>query len=275
MLKQRIITALVLIPLVVWAIFGLPNIYLAVILGVLVMLGAWEWTRLIPLTGTGSRLIYLALIGSVMTATGIYFLRTGTLSWVLIAAAAWWLLALIWVVKFPPSGETVIRARAAKFAAGFLTLIPAWAALVAIHAENERGPWMLLFVMVLMWVADSGAYFSGRKWGKNKLAPKVSPGKTWEGVIGALVAASIYSAWGGWRFEFQGVNLGLFVVICLVTVGFSILGDLWESLLKRESGLKDSGTLLPGHGGVLDRIDSLTSGAPIYLLGMLLLEGWL
>lgn len=274
MLKQRIITALILIPITIWAIFGLPNIYLAWVLGVLVMMGAWEWTRMIPLRKTAMRLIYLALIGTALVATGMYIFRTGALAWILIVALVWWLIALIWVITYRLPTEVIDRFRAIKFVAGFLTLVPAWSALVAIHADSARGPWMLLFVMVLMWVADSGAYFTGRKWGRHKLAPRVSPGKTWEGVAGALVASTLYSSAGGWLFGFHDYRLGAFVLLCTVAVAFSILGDLWESLLKRDQGLKDSGTLLPGHGGVLDRIDSLTSGAPLFLLGLLLLEGW-
>lgn len=274
MLKQRIITALILIPLTVWAIFGLPNVYLAWLLGALVMLGAWEWTRMIPLHHLATRLTYLALTGTALIATGIYLYRMGALTPVLIVALIWWLFAFLWVVSYRAGSANKDRLRSVKYVAGFLTLVPAWGALVAIHADSERGPWMLLFVMVLMWVADSGAYFSGRKWGRHKLAPYVSPGKTWEGVAGALVASTLYGFAGGWQFGYQGHRLGVFVVLCIVTVAFSILGDLWESLLKRDQGIKDSGTLLPGHGGVLDRIDSLTSGAPIYLLGLLLMEWW-
>lgn len=274
MLKQRIITALILIPITIWAIFGLPNIYLAWVLGLLVMMGAWEWTRMIPLRTTVMRLVYLALIGTALIATGMYIFRTGALAWILIVALVWWLIALFWVFTYRSPTEEIDRFRAIKFVAGFLTLVPAWSALVAIHADQARGPWMLLFVMVLMWVADSGAYFAGRKWGLHKLAPRVSPGKTWEGVAGALVASTLYSSASGWQFGFNDYRLGAFVLLCTVVVAFSILGDLWESLLKRDQGLKDSGTLLPGHGGVLDRIDSLTSGAPLFLLGLLLLEWW-
>lgn len=275
MLKQRILTALILIPLTIWAIFGLPTVYLASILGALVVLGAWEWTRLIPLRMPALRMLYLLLVGVALIATGVYISRTGALVWVLGLAAIWWLIVLVWVIGYRGTGEAAHQPRSgAKFLAGFLTLVPAWSALIAIHAESAYGPWMLLFVMVLMWVADSGAYFTGRKWGRHKLAPAVSPGKTWEGVAGALFATMPYSLIGGWQFGFTSVQLVMFVVLCIVTVGFSILGDLWESLLKRDQGLKDSGTLLPGHGGVLDRIDSLTSGAPIYLLGLLTLELW-
>lgn len=275
MLKQRLITALLLIPFVIWAILGLPTVYLGAMLGVLVLLGAWEWARLIPLRSAAVRAVYVVLMAAAVAITGLYLYRTGTVIWVLAAALVWWLIAVVWVVRYRPCADNTNRACGyAKYAAGFLTLVPAWGALVAIHSAPGNGAWMLLFVMVLMWVADSGAYFAGRAWGRRKLAPRVSPGKTWEGVAGALAAATVYGLVGGWQFGFQAQRLGLFVMLCLVTVGFSIVGDLWESLLKRDQGVKDSGVLLPGHGGVLDRVDSLTAGAPIYLSGLLMLEHW-
>lgn len=275
MLKHRILTALLLIPLVIWAIFGLSTAYLAWILAALVVLGAWEWSRLIPLTHPVGRIAYLVVMSAALYLTGVYLYRSGTLTAVLIPACVWWLIALMWVVGYRSGdGAASYALRIAKTIAGFLTLVPAWGALVALHAEPDRGPWMLLFVMVLMWVADSGAYFVGRQWGRRKLAPRVSPGKSWEGVGGALATSALYSAAAGVPLGFSGARLGLFVLLSLVTVALSIVGDLWESLLKRDQGVKDSGTLLPGHGGMLDRIDSLTAGAPVFLTGLLMLEWW-
>ncbi len=273
MLKHRVITALILIPLVVWAIFGLPTLYLAWILAALVMLGTWEWTRLIPLRSTAARSVYLLLMAAALYLTGELIVRQGTLTVVLIVAVVWWLIATAWVVTYRPgAGHGGLWPRAAKAVGGFLTLVPAWGALVGIHGDAGFGPWVLLFTMVLMWVADSGAYFSGRRWGRRKLAPRVSPGKSWEGVAGAMAASAVYSALAGSALGYAGLRLSAFVALALITVAFSIVGDLWESLLKRDQGVKDSGTLLPGHGGVLDRVDSLTAGAPVFLTGLLLLE---
>jgi phosphatidate cytidylyltransferase len=133
--------------------------------------------------------------------------------------------------------------------------------------RDEFGPGYVLFLFLLIWVADIGAYFAGRRWGRRKLALAISPGKTWEGAVGAGAAALAFALAGA-----AALGLGSrwpgFVAICMVTVGFSIAGDLFESMMKRQRGLKDSGSLLPGHGGVLDRVDSLTAAAPVFLLGL-------
>jgi len=148
-------------------------------------------------------------------------------------------------------------------------LVPAWASLVVIHGVDPQGPRLLLFLMVLIWVADSFAYFAGRRWGRTKLAPVISPGKTREGVYGALAGAVLCGGGLVWLMP-QGNPL-LLILFCLLIVLVSVVGDLFESLMKRQAGVKDSGSLLPGHGGMLDRIDSLTAAAPLFLLGLLLL----
>jgi phosphatidate cytidylyltransferase len=153
-----------------------------------------------------------------------------------------------------------------------VVLVPAWWALVALHGVSPSGRYYLLFLLVLVWVADSAAYFSGRLWGTNKLAPRISPGKTWEGVWGALIAGLVLGVLGVILFGVQGSRWVAFVALCAATVAFSILGDLAESAFKRQSGLKDSGQLLPGHGGILDRVDSLTAAAPVFMLGLWSLE---
>ena len=151
-------------------------------------------------------------------------------------------------------------------------MVSTWLALVVLHSRPDQGPHWVLFLLVLVWVADSGAFFAGRQFGRTKLAPKVSPGKTWEGVFGALIACALF-AFGYARFlELQGLALTGFILISLVTVLFSVAGDLLESLLKRQHGVKDSGTLIPGHGGILDRIDSLFAAAPIFLFGLRWIE---
>jgi phosphatidate cytidylyltransferase len=148
-----------------------------------------------------------------------------------------------------------------------IVLIPTWLAVVALHESGEQGPLLVMYLLSLIWVADSGAYFSGRAWGKRKLAPSVSPGKSWEGVGGGALLSLAYAVGAAQVLGLPGNQWPLFVVLSLVTVLFSVLGDLTESMFKRHAGIKDSGTLLPGHGGVLDRIDSVTAAAPVFVVG--------
>jgi phosphatidate cytidylyltransferase len=149
--------------------------------------------------------------------------------------------------------------------AGVVVLVAPWVALMGLR--DDFGPAYVLFLLLLIWVADTGAYFAGRRWGRRKLAPTISPGKTWEGVFGAGMATLAFALVGAAVLE-EGARWPGFVAVCMVTVGFSIVGDLFESMMKRQRGVKDSGSLLPGHGGVLDRFDSLTAAAPAFLLGL-------
>lgn len=273
MLKQRILTAALLIPLTVWAIFGLSNLGLGLVLALLVLVGAWEWSQLAGLRGLGQRLLYLVFIGCGMWGGWLLIGHETALLGMLLAALAWWLFGFAWVLRFHREGRRGATGTGLKCVGGFLTLVPAWTALIAVHADKALGPGFMLFVLVLMWVADSGAYFAGRYLGRHKLAPAVSPGKTWEGVYGALAVTVVLAAATGYAVGFAGEKLLGFALLCVITVCFSVVGDLLESLLKRERGLKDSGALFPGHGGVLDRVDSITAGAPMFLLGMTLLRG--
>ncbi len=272
MLKQRLITAAILIPLVIWAVIGLESRWLSCILATIALLGAWEWARLIGLNKTVSRLTYVVSI-AVVIAVVVYFrdVSESTALTVVAIASAWWVAATLWVLRY--QGQTGITKAdtLTGMVFGVLVLVPTWLSLSYIHAYPEIGPYLLLFVMVLIWVADSGAYFSGRRWGKRKLAPRVSPGKTIEGVLGALVASAIVALIGLVLFDISSSKAILFVLLCMVVVFFSVVGDLLESLFKRRAEVKDSGSLLPGHGGILDRIDSLTAAGPIFVLGLTML----
>ncbi len=273
MLKQRILTALVLIPLVVSAILGLPTPYLALVLAALTLLGAWEWTRLMAVDATAWRVGYVVAIAILMGMSWRFGANVLAQQLIFSIALAWWLVALVRVLTY--RGATVAdtsRHKALDAGAGFLILVPAWLALVRIHGGGDSGPYFLFFLLLLIWVADSGAYFAGRQWGRTKLAPHVSPGKSWEGVIGALLAVVLYAGSVGWWLDYSLEKLALFLLLGTFTAAISIVGDLLESLHKRQRGVKDSGTLLPGHGGVLDRIDSLTSAAPCFVLGLHWLE---
>jgi phosphatidate cytidylyltransferase len=257
MLRQRVITALVLGPLVILVVLAVPHTITAAVLSLLVVAGAWEWSAFPGFTAYSARLAYVAFISVCLVASWYVGIDNLQSDLMLYAALAWWMLALLWIAVTP---SNVNRATAAI--AGLFVLVPAWVALVRLHAD---GPQLLLFLLLLVVAADIGAYFAGRAFGKHKLAPKVSPGKTWEGVFGGLFAALLMAALGVWWFDMSTVP---FMILCLVVAVASVIGDLTESMFKRHAGLKDSGSLLPGHGGVLDRVDSVTAAAPVFVIGL-------
>lgn len=265
---QRLLTAAILIPLVVWGVLAAPTPVFAAVMAAVVLLGAWEWRRFAGLTTAGG-IGLVAGAGAMMALLWQGLWATG-LTWptVLLPALLWWLLALHWVRHYPQLNWG--RSNAVRLMVGALVLLPCWVAVVALHARGVQGPEYLLYLMVLIWTADSGAYFAGRRWGRRKLAPAVSPGKTIEGLWGALATSMVWASIGLYWLE-PGLPV-LFVLLSLVTVLFSVLGDLAESMFKRMVGLKDSGQILPGHGGVLDRIDSLTAAAPVFVLGLMLMD---
>lgn len=257
MLRQRIVTALALGVLVVAAIFWLPSGVTTAVITLLMLAGAWEWSAFPGFKHPIARVAYVAAVAACIGLIWREGIGSPRADQLLPAALIWWIVAFFWVIAWPGH---VSRASAAL--AGVLVIVPAWLALVRLH---HSAPYWLLFLLLLVVAADVGAYFVGRKFGRRKLAPKVSPGKTWEGVGGGVAAAAVIVAIGTVVFS---VEVPLFVAVCAVVVLAAIVGDLTESMFKRHAGLKDSGTLLPGHGGVLDRVDSVTAAAPIFLLGM-------
>ncbi|MGA9852386.1 MAG: phosphatidate cytidylyltransferase [Gammaproteobacteria bacterium] len=266
MLRLRILTALILLPLVTVLVLLAPTWALALVAGLVTLVAAWEWASL---SGETAELLKISRIILVAVLLYLFWLarRNILILWIVaLAALIWWLFAIFWVFRW--RREFV---RPAKLLCGFLTLVPAWVAAVALH-ESKHGPIKLLFLLVLIWAADSAAYFAGRAFGRHKLAPMVSPGKTWEGVAGgtlAMLVVALLGVW--WALPASGYFL---ILICVLTGWLSIVGDLSESLFKRQAGVKDSGVLFPGHGGVLDRIDSLTVAVPVFWIGLTLLE-WL
>lgn len=268
MLRQRILTALVLVPPLVAALFVFSSTGVAILFGLFIAAAAWEWGALAQL-GTKARVGYVSFIlalGAVLIAMG----RTHAMlvHLVLGAAAVWWLAAL-WQLTRAAGG--VFHSHRGRLVAGVLTLVPAWTAVSVLHAVDPQAPWLLLFVLVLVAIADSAAYAAGHAFGRTKLAPTISPGKTVEGVIGGTVGVVLLSYFCGtmlWRF--QGAALGAWMALAVIAGLVSVIGDLTESKLKRVAGVKDSGRLLPGHGGMLDRIDALTAAAPIFAWGWLI-----
>ncbi len=263
-LRQRVTTALLLAPLVVAAILYLPRELFSLLLGAIVVGGGREWAAMARLPARGA---FLAVLMALLLATWFLLRWPPALSLLLLASLAWWLVAAAWVVRYPASARYWSGSRRLRAATGFLLLVPPWGALVALHGAGAQGPWLVLLLMLLIWGADSGAYFAGRRWGRERLAPRVSPGKSWQGLWGGLAAALLVALLSMALFPVEIENQLFFIMLCMITVLFSVLGDLTESMFKREAGMKDSGALLPGHGGLLDRIDSLTAAAPVFVLG--------
>ena len=281
MLKQRVISAIVLIALVFTALFLFSPYYFALSLGVVVVLGVWEWTQFFnfkqptfwryAITGLSAAFLFLWIYGegNYLDAGRVFELYAQP---ILLGAVIWWLAALFFVVTYPKSSAVWGKHSVLQFFFCFFTLIPFLIGVLLLRldhyvAEPYHGIMLLLYVFVLVWVADSGAYFVGRKFGKHKLAPKVSPGKSWQGAIGGLVMAGIVAAIFVNVVQQRltaNVSSEAFIALSVATVAISILGDLTESMFKRQSGIKDSSHLIPGHGGILDRIDSLTAAVPFF-----------
>ncbi|WP_434984241.1 phosphatidate cytidylyltransferase [Vreelandella zhaodongensis] len=260
MLKQRIITAAWLAPLTLIGLFGLQGGAFALFTALIVLLGAWEWTNLAGITCQRKRLSLVAAMAVLMLM--MWLTGAAFAAWPLWLAALGWLVNLYWVTRYPNAGQQW-QATSRRLLMGVWVLLPCW---VGFNVLRDSGAIWLLFVLLLVWTADIGAYFAGRRWGKNKLAPKVSPGKSWEGVFGGLAATSLLAlAFAIWQPVSVAGGIALIVIAAIVTL-VSVLGDLLESMLKRYRDIKDSSQLLPGHGGVLDRIDSLTAAIPVFAL---------
>ena len=273
MLKQRLFTAIILIAIMVATLYYLPPIGFSLLVGFFVLLASWEWTRLIEMTRSSYRWTYSILIAGLGLASSylvtIYPDRVLPLVFI---AAVWWAYLLVQLLRPAAVQSAVFVSKSGKLLGGFLILVPAWVAIVYLLAQEQGGPTTVLFVFVLVWLADSAAYFVGKAWGKTKLAPHISPGKSIEGVVGGLVAALILGLiFALYVWDYGPRQLGVFLAIVLVTALFSVAGDLVESKFKRLAGVKDSGNFLPGHGGILDRVDAFTAAAPIFVTGWIVM----
>ena len=270
MLKQRVITGIVLIILVTAGILVLPNELFAVFaLVFMVGLGAWEWAGL-----TGCYMPNKRMAGTMMILLGslpLIFLPLPATS-ILNISIPLWALFVIAVIAYPNPANFYKQQRIPMRVLGIFVLVPAWYAVMTLHGMQglpKPGAWYLLYLISLTAVADTSAYFTGRAFGKHKLAPHLSPGKTWEGFFGAVVFGGLWALVSTYWLDIPSEQFIAFIALSKFTVVMSVFGDLFESLLKREAGVKDSGHILPGHGGILDRIDSLLSAAPLFTLGML------
>lgn len=283
MLKERVLSAIVMVIVALAAIFCFPPLALTIALSALVVLGMWEWAQFVGFKSQMSRVVVAGVTSCILlllvVANTDYInaarFMTDLSVIALFIACVWWLAALVLVVTYPNSAKLWARSVVAKFLFGICTLFPFLIGLLAIRFNNYtldayQGTYLLLYVFLLVWGADSGAYFFGRALGKHKLAPKVSPGKSWEGALGGLFTSGVIA------FVFlqttpndvfgRTLETMPFIAVSVATVAISVLGDLAESMFKRQAGIKDSSNLIPGHGGILDRIDSLTAAIPFFAM---------
>jgi len=276
MTRTRVIAALVLTPFAIAAILLLPTPWLMALSAVVFLVGLWEWFRLADIDDTLARSVLLVVNLALMVAI-VWASRTDhgfsyvLLQIMVVAGVVWWLLAGLWLKHYRFASDHDTHARVFKLAAGTLAILPAWCAIGVIHGGQPFGHRWLFVALAIVWAADSGAYFVGRHYGRRKLSPRISPNKTVEGLVGGLacglaVGLAFAPLAGATLAQLPAVAL-----VAVVAVGFSVVGDLFESLLKRHVGAKDSGDLIPGHGGILDRIDGVVAALPVFALG----KAWL
>ena len=278
MLKQRIITALILAPLALCSILFLPLFGFELLMAAVVGLGAWEWSSMSGMTRTITKSAYAAVIvGSCLVLAWLLpvdmIWYQGQLNslyhYVLSVSAIWWAISFVMILLYPRFSSVWHTSKILRAIFGLLTLIPTWVAVVTLRTslydvDHFYGASLIFYVLGIVWAADIGAFFVGIKFGKHKLRPNVSPGKTIEGLMGGVFASLAIIAFAALHYHVDASRILLWLFVGTLTVGVSALGDLNESMFKRCAGLKDSGTLLPGHGGVMDRIDSLTAAFPVF-----------
>lgn len=269
MLVQRVITALILLPLLLALVWYAPTPWLYAVLGLVGMLMAWEWTGLMGWNAAPARRrAYTLVCGLLLAAAWLVPGREAMLPWLLGAATIWWVLA---ICLFPGFPDNIGRQQTSGLPMALLGLLLTLSTLLALAALHAMGPLKLLFFLFIVFAADTGAYLAGRNFGRRKLAPNISPGKTVEGAVGGLLLTAAWALSGGvYVFAPQGGQLWLLLLLTVVVAAVSIVGDLTESMFKRIAGIKDSGNILPGHGGILDRVDSILAAAPVMVLGLYL-----
>ncbi|MCO4799389.1 MAG: phosphatidate cytidylyltransferase [Colwelliaceae bacterium] len=281
MLKQRIITALILAPLAIAAIFYMSLENFSIFIMTVMAIGAWEWGPLMGFENKRRRIAFVITTTILIGAIWYYFPLTSlwsnqaqlqlAIQYILWIAVAWWVVSAALTFLYPRYSSFWASHRSIRGVFGWLTLVPTWLAFVVLRANEYgddpyHGAQLIMFLFLMVWSADVGAYFVGKAIGKHKLMPNVSPGKTMEGFIGGVIFACALVALAGVNLGWDQQQFILVIGITAVITTISVLGDLNESMFKRQAGIKDSGSILPGHGGILDRIDSLTATAPIFAL---------
>jgi phosphatidate cytidylyltransferase len=256
-LAKRVLTAVVLVGVLVGTLFFLPPIAAVFLLGFFLLTGSWEWSGFFLAGRLPMRLIYVVLLVTLATGVSLGLQAGVAIDGVLVVAVIWWLLVTAWLIY----GKAGVFAGGCALA-GIMAFLPGWYAVMRLFASSN-GPWLFIWLVAIVAAADVGAYFVGKSLGRHKLAPQISPGKTREGLLGGLICAALVSAAGA---GFAGESVVAFAGVGLVIALFSVVGDLTVSLFKRSAGLKDSGRILPGHGGVMDRIDGLIAALPLFVL---------
>ncbi len=258
MLKTRIITAVIAVIVVGVILFAIPPRMTELAIALVVLAGAWEWSAFLGQSGYLPRALYVLLVGLLCAVPYVWI--PDSVGMVLQAAFAWWFVAFLWTFFYPTAIPVAVR-----WLCGVFVLVPLFTGLILLFRSGLQ---YLAYTLLIVWAADAGAYFAGKQFGRVKLAPAISPGKTWEGVIGGLVVVGVLAAAAS---AWSETSLAVLLPFSLAVAALSIVGDLTVSMFKRTAGLKDSGSLFPGHGGVLDRVDSVSAAAPLFALGL----GWL
>jgi phosphatidate cytidylyltransferase len=285
MLLKRILTALVLAAVAIAAIFVLPTLYFYLFIAIIVLIAAWEWTGLADTHSTVEKLLFLVSLIVPMLVITFWTqilevvsqilewpeIKTysGVLEWLVIGPVLFWVMMMILIRKVPEDLIKIKLQKRYKLFLGWFVLFSAWMFLTKLRAYY--GSEAAMYFLALIWIADIAAYFSGKKFGKDKLAPEISPGKTTQGMYGAIISAMVCAGLLSWYYSFPIMIATDFGLLSILTVLISIYGDLFFSLIKRQNGVKDSGSILPGHGGVLDRVDSVIAAAPFYYAGVILI----
>jgi len=285
MLLKRIITASILASLLALAVFFLPSEFFSILIALITLGGAWEWTNLVGLQSLSKKLLFLLLL--FMPMLGVFFwtqlleaiaisfdwteIRTysGVLEWFVVPPVLFWILAMVLIRNLPAEVLHMQVKPVYKLLVGWFVLLSVW--MFFSRIRTFYGSEMMMYFLLLIWAADIAAYFVGGKYGKTKLSPDISPGKTVEGMYGALIVGAVCGITLSLIYGFNILVASDFVLLSVLTVLISIYGDLFISILKRQRGVKDSGSLLPGHGGILDRIDSLVAASPFFYAGILLI----
>ena len=273
MLKQRVITAIVMLAVLFPVLFLLPELYFQLLLIAAFGVGAWEWARLSNVESPRQCIAYAVAMALIIALSAIYtgiysgFVNQPLLLGIMLVACVGWVLAAMLVIAYPAATQ-FLRGSLTRGLVGLVVLVPA--ALALLYARGlPHGEWLFCYMLGIVAMADIGAYFSGRQWGRRKLMPAVSPGKSWAGFWGGFASVAVFAFVIGTFGTVAGLHLPMLILLTCVASVASVFGDLFESMLKRQCGMKDSSQLLPGHGGVLDRMDSMLAAAPVFILGVI------